>query len=102
MNKIKIEVYYIERLFERLIERLKKDGFDTLSFDNELYWNIPLKSIDIITEEPDLTIGSLEDDIHFLKSLIDEDYDTQYLELERLAAVLKNFSKKVSSFDEEA
>ncbi|MDF2384856.1 hypothetical protein JMG10_25510 [Nostoc ellipsosporum NOK] len=102
MNKIKIEVQYIERLFERLIERLKKDGFDTLSFDNELYWKIPIKSIDIITQEPDLTIGSLEDDIHFLKSLIDEDYDTQYLELERLAAVLKIFGKKASSFEEES
>jgi hypothetical protein len=65
---------------------------NSFSFDEDLYWNVPTSQVAVFPEEPVLTVGSIEDDISFLKSLKDEDYSTDFLELERLAALFKIIS----------
>ena len=93
---LSIQVKYIESLFRRIIVELDKRGVSELNFKSDMYWNVPTESMDEFPSVPELTVGSLSDDISFLKTLIDEDYVTEFLELERLSSLLKFMSKKLS------
>jgi len=86
----------LETIFTRLISRLQEQGIQTLSFDNDMYWDVPIDELDSLGKKPDLIVGSLEDDISFLKRVIEVDFMTNYLELERLAALFKFMSKKLA------
>lgn len=95
MKEITIDA--LEVILKNLIARLRKNGVSELSFEEDWYWNVPLEQLSSSPGEPNLTVGSLDDDIDFLNSLINEDYITDFLELERLAALFKFMSKKLSS-----
>ncbi|WP_207515618.1 hypothetical protein [Longitalea luteola] len=95
MKEITIDA--LESILKNLIERLRKKDINELSFDNDWYWNIPTESLSSFPTEPSLTVGSLNDDVDFLNSLVKEDFTTDFLELERLAALFKFMSKKFSS-----
>lgn len=92
-----ISIDQIESLFRNLIDHLKRSNIKELSFDDDFYWNVPTKELTNLNNDPELTIGSLEDDINFLKSLLQEEFETNFLELERLSALLKLMSKKLGS-----
>jgi hypothetical protein len=91
-----IKINYIELIFNRLIEKFKMENIAEISFEDDMYWNVPVENIATFPSEPELSVGSLDDDINFLKSLIDEDYTTDFLELERLSTVLKFMSKRLT------
>jgi hypothetical protein len=91
-----ITIDSIETLMNNLLERLRRENITELTFDEDNYWNVPMDNMSCFPSEPNLTIGSINDDIDFLNSLIDEDYTTEYLEIERLAAVLRFTARKLT------
>jgi hypothetical protein len=90
-----INLDQLELLFKVVLDNLKRSNIRELSFDEDNYWDVPSEDITSFPEKPELEVGSLHDDINFLKSLIEEGYRTDFLELERLAALLKFMSKKL-------
>jgi len=80
---------------ERTFEKLQNDNIEEIVIDGDFYWTVSLESMDDFNRDPELTVGSLNDDLSFLNSLILEDYDAGYLELERLAAVFRFMSKTI-------
>lgn len=95
MKEITIDT--LELILKNLIERLRKNGVRELSFEDDWYWSIPTDKLSSSPAEPSPTIGSIDDDIDFLNSLVAENYVTDFLELERLSALFKCMSKKLSA-----
>lgn len=91
-----ISLNELELLFKVVLENLERSKIRELSFDDDNYWNVPTEDMNSFPAQPELEVGSLYDDISFLKSLLKEDYQTDFLELERLASLLKYMSKKLS------
>lgn len=90
-----INLVQLELLFKVVLDNLKRKNIKELSFEDDAYWSVPSESMSSFPERPELEVGSLHDDIRFLKSLIDEDYETDFLELERLSSLLKFMSKRL-------
>jgi ribosomal protein L16 Arg81 hydroxylase len=85
----------LELLFEKLFQKIKKDNVADFSFDYDEYWIITTDEWNKFDGVPEPAVGSLVDDIRFLKSVIEDDVMISYLELERLASVLRAISEKV-------
>ena len=92
-----INLDQLELLFKVVLDNLKRSNIRELSFDEDNYWSVPSEDMASFPEKPELEVGSLHDDINFLKSLIEEGYQTDFLELERLSSLLKFMSKKLCS-----
>jgi hypothetical protein len=86
----------LEAILTRLISRLREQGVQELSFANDMYWDISIDQIDLLSAKPELMVGSLDDDISFLNRIIEEDFISNYLELERLAALFKFMAKQLT------
>jgi hypothetical protein len=94
MMQIKVDL--IRNLIDKLLLRLKKEGVDEILIENNLYWQVPIEEMFNLVADPELQVGSLEDDISFLETAFKEDLGTEFLEFERLAALLALLSKMFS------
>ncbi len=92
-----ISLVELDLLFKVVLDNLKRSNIKELSFEDDNYWSVPSEDMGSFPDKPELEVGSLHDDINFLKSLIEENYQTDFLELERLASLLKFMSKKLCS-----
>jgi hypothetical protein len=90
-----ITVENLKTILEILIRRLNKENRKEFAFDEDLYWDIDIEEMIRIDKDPLLEVGSLNDDIDFLNSLLIEDYETDYLELERLASLFKFMGRQL-------
>lgn len=93
--QIRISTNNIEIILKRLVDRLREAGIKEFSFEDDFYWNVPIEDLNSLSTQPELTVGSIADDINFLNSLIEEDYTTDFLELERLSALFRFISKEI-------
>jgi hypothetical protein len=92
MSKISLD--NIELILNAMIRRFRDKGIEEFTFSDEMYWDVPTEEFSLFPKKPDLVVGSLADDISFLNSLIEEDYITNFLELERLSALFKFIAKQ--------
>lgn len=93
--QISISTNNLEIVLRKLIDRLHTAGINEFSFEDDFYWHVPIENLNSLQAQPELTVGSLSDDINFLNSLIEEDYTTDFLELERLSALFRFISKEL-------
>lgn len=96
MSKVKVMVEVnidiVEKVIENFFLKMRTKQIDHFKFSSDLYWSVPNESFTDLTQTPELDVGSLTDDISFLTSLVEENYDANFLELERLSALFKAFS----------
>jgi hypothetical protein len=97
---IEIRVEILKKILDNFFTKITSKGIDTLVLNSDLYWSVPEDCLTDLKEVPDLEVGSLNDDVAFLNSLIAEDYDANYLELERLSAVFKALSYDLTRVNE--
>ena len=90
-----ISVSDLEILFRRLIEKFKKDNISKFIFEYDEYWIILTDEWNKLEEVPKAAVGSLSDDVKFIKSVINEEEMISYLELERLASILRASSENL-------
>ncbi len=95
--KITIETKEIELLLRKTINKLKSEKRDEFTFIYDEYWIITTDEWNNFDVEPKPVVGSLKDDINFLKTVIAEDLSITYLELERLASILRAISENLTS-----
>ena len=91
-----ISVDSIKIILDNFIHKIKKKNQKYFYFKDDFYWSVPEEDLTDTKKVPDLLVGSLKDDIGFLNSLVDEDYDSGFLELERLSAVFKYLSLQLT------
>ncbi len=89
----RLKVTELERIFQRILDKLKGEGCDVIEFDNDLYRYIPTDCWDRFDEVP-IDSGSLYDDIDELSKLVNEpDRPCTYLDLDRIASILRAISQ---------
>lgn len=90
---IELDLLKVEQVLKEFFEKLKQQGLSKLTISDDFYWNVPVDEFTKFPNDPTLTVGSLKDDIEFIYTLVDEEYSTDYLELERLASIFRILSK---------
>lgn len=88
-----IKIEELELLLTKTIKKLKEEKYKEFSFGYDEYWIITTDDWNNFGAEPKPAVGSLNDDINFLKLVIKEDLNISYLELERLATILRAVSE---------
>jgi hypothetical protein len=78
-------------LFECLLQRLN----DEIELETDYYLTITTDEWDQVEESPEPAIGSLRDDWHDLRRILDEGRPFTAVDCERVAAVLKAISEEV-------
>jgi hypothetical protein len=81
----------LRNLFECLLQRLN----DEVELETDYYLTIPTDEWDQVEESPEPAIGSLHDDWHELRRILDEDRLFTAIDFDRVAAVLKAISEEV-------
>ena len=94
---ISIKLIELELLIAKLFSKLRKEEFEEFEFIEDPYWIIHTEEWSNFNETPKPAVGSLEDDVKYLKEVINNDEYITYLELERLASVLRAMSKQLLS-----
>ena len=89
-----INITEIEKLFALVINKLKADDVHNFELDMNEYWIILANEWNNFNSEPQHAVGSLKDDILYLKKAIEEDEIFSYSEFDRLATVLRAISEK--------
>ena len=92
---IQIDIDTIEILMNRFIKKIRESKVQDFYFNDDYYWCVSEDDLTNMDEVPQLMVGSLKDDVDFLRSLIEEDYDTGFLDLERLSVIFKYLSKQL-------
>lgn len=90
----KITVAEIEVLCKLLIDKLKGDNLTEIEVSTDEYWIVLTDNWENFKKQPELAVGSLKDDIKYLKQAIDEGQMYAYSHLDNLASVLRAISEK--------
>jgi hypothetical protein len=91
-----IKISDIETILNKIIKRLKEEECNEFSFAYDEYWIISTDEWSNFDSVPKPLVGSLNDDINFLRFVIEENLDASYLELERIASILRAISEALT------
>lgn len=92
---VKITALEIEQLFKLMIEIIQKEGIDEFEIPVDEYWVVLTDEWNNFKITPELGVGSLEEDIKFLKEAIQEGEMFSFIEFEKVAQVLRAISEKM-------
>jgi len=90
-NDITIE--QLKSLFELVIKKLQNDNLKEFNFSTQEYWFVAADEWDNFEETPVPIVGSLVDDIAYLKKTIRENEMITYSDFDRLASVFRAISE---------
>ncbi|MCP4600245.1 MAG: hypothetical protein GY847_06885 [Proteobacteria bacterium] len=86
---MEIPLQDLEKCFLLLFRLLHEGGFREVNPGNyDYYWRVLAKESFMFDKEPELAVGSLDDDIEELKNLAKDPSRASSVDFERLAAVL--------------
>lgn len=88
-----ITIKEIEALFKLIIEKLKKDKLNQIELTTDEYWIITSDEWSDFEDTPKPVVGSLKEDIEYLKRAIEENAIYSYSNFDRLAIVLRAISE---------
>lgn len=92
-----LKIEELETLILNTLKKLKDNKFNEFSFDYDEYWIIETDEWNKFDTEPKPVVGSLTDDINYLKMVLSEDLVISYLELERVASILRAISEVLTA-----
>lgn len=91
MNNIKLNEF--ESLFELIIKKLKNDKLNDFEFNTDNYWIITSDEWSEFNKTPEPVVGSLFEDIEYLKKTIEAKEIYTYSDFDRLATLLRAVSQ---------
>ena len=89
----RVTVDEIEILFKLVIEKLKNDKRASIEFNTDEYWIITSDEWDNFKKMPKPAVGSIKEDIEYLKKAIRQGRIYTYSDLDRLATILRAISE---------
>lgn len=95
ISELNIKTGALCEVLNRLVSKLKSDFPNDIQFERDFYWNISVSEMHDLLQDPKPDVGSLATDISFLNTVVEEDYDAQYLDTLRIAAVLRALYLKI-------
>ncbi|MGC4037070.1 MAG: hypothetical protein QM764_14015 [Chitinophagaceae bacterium] len=91
MDDITIEE--LEILFKLIIQKLQRDKCSKIDFKGNEYWIVSSDEWMNFIDTPTPVVGSLKEDVVYLKKAIGENAIHSYSEFDRLATVLRFISE---------
>ncbi len=89
-----LTVMELENLFKLIIEKLKKDKVEFILINFDEYWNIASDEWDNFDKTPEPIVGSILEDIQYLKRTLNKNEIFTYSDFDRVGTVLKAISEK--------
>ena len=94
---MKMMVKDLELLLLKIIDKLRQEGHHVIDLgDFDLYWNVSAPEWTDMSRTPELSVGSIRDDLESLKELSNPDHVTAYVDFDRLATVLHLISERLN------
>ena len=85
-----ISIELIESSFQRILKSLRERNPADAPPEEDYYWNVPNNEEYNMKQEPELTVGSLFDDVSGLTNLVsDPDIPVTSVDMNRLAAIIR-------------
>ena len=91
---MQVSVNELETLFKLVIRKLKQDNILKIDLDMDEYWVIFSNEWNIFEETPTPSVGSLVEDVEYLKKAIQENEIHSYSEFDRLASLIRFISER--------
>lgn len=88
-----INIKELETLFRLIIEKLKNDKIEQIELATDEYWIITTDEWADFTKAPKPAVGSLFEDIEYLKRAISENRIVTYSDFDRLSTILRAISE---------
>ena len=88
LSKTELEVF-----FNLVLRKLSIDKIEDILFDMNEYWIITTDEWNEFKQNPVPAVGSLEEDITYIKKSIANNEIISYVDLDRLASVLRAISE---------
>lgn len=83
----------LQKCFDLILARLRASGIDKVDTgNNDLYWSVLADDWLKFDEQPTPVVGSLDDDLTGLATLLDEPSRLSVCDFDRFASVLKFFA----------
>lgn len=83
----------LERCISRLLRVARSRGITKIDTGaRDYYWNVPSPEWVDMTKQPELTVGSLDDDLSELEKLLADPDRASSVDLDRAAAILRLLS----------
>jgi len=95
---MEIKTTELSKVFDLIIKQLKNEQIESLTFENDLYWEIPYENfmqIDKTVETND--VGSLQDDWHILQTTLNNEQLIDSNNFNRIANILKAVGHQVET-----
>ena len=91
MKKLTLED--LEAILKMVVLKLKNENLTSFSFDNDKYWIIMTDEWNDFSKTPEQAVGSLFDDIEYLKNSIKNGEIITFLDFDRVASILRAISE---------
>jgi hypothetical protein len=92
-----INIKELEQIFSKVLTRLKFEGEEEFTLEDDFYKLIPTEKWTSFGETDTVHLGSLSDDISSLKKLVYDDGLCTFVDFDRLASVLRGISQDRNS-----
>ena len=94
---MKLALTELEECIAIAFDRLRSRGVAAIETgERDFYWTVLSDEWVDFDQEPKLAVGSLDDDIEGLKSLLEDSSAFSVVDLERLSALLKFLAEEAS------
>jgi hypothetical protein len=93
---MEIKTKELTKILNLVIKQLEREQIDTISFENDLYLEIPYENfMQIDTEVENNDVGSLQDDWHILQTSLDNGQIIDNNDFNRIANILKAIGQQI-------
>jgi hypothetical protein len=93
---MKIEINQLKNLSEIIFRKIEDLGFEEVSIDVDLYWNVSFEdAYNLSVEHPDIVVGSLIDDWEWLRKVLNKKNPATTVDLERLGSVIEVLGRQL-------
>ncbi|MGX5689536.1 hypothetical protein [Arcticibacter tournemirensis] len=91
-----VSITDLEGMFALIIKKIRTENLLEIQLEMDEYWDIRGDDLGDFSKEPDLSVGSLTDDLHYLKQSLQKKEMISFSDFDRLATLLKAISNKVA------
>lgn len=95
-DQYQFKIADLKKLLLLIIKKLNADGVENLELVGDEYWFISQDAALDLSKTPQLLVGSLKEDFHYLNEALVEGEIFSYSSLDRVATILKLISEKQS------
>ena len=93
---INVTTRQLKEIFNRIVEKLEREGIDNVNIDEDYYWIILSGEWTDFDSNPSPAVGSLIDDWESLLRCLNGNAPFTYVDFDRTASILRAVSEKVN------